>query len=322
MEGVDTRLRLLIEEQHKQRQRRLYRPALAEVRRLLDRAIERYCELDDPQRIVVRGGRVKSDTSILAKAQRMVADGAKRPRSYEDIERLLGDVVGVRVICKTLRDVSLAGEAIAKLCAAEPALEPAREVADYVHTPKPSGYRSIHYVLMVPVRSGADTVAVPCEIQVRTHLQDAWGELTHENSYKSSASALPELHLEIARHMADMLYEIDKLALTLADATDELLRDAAEETPSPRPGDESLAAGTEHLGRVVATGRDYALVVVGRVQGLLGAVEIRELLHSARYIAAKDLLAVGDVITVQVKEHDPARRRLVLTPTRAEEFRR
>ncbi len=48
---------------------------------------------------------------------------------------------------------------------------------DYVSEPKDSGYRACHVLLKVQIDSDGAPVIV--EVQIKTLLQHAWGELTH-----------------------------------------------------------------------------------------------------------------------------------------------
>lgn len=57
-------------------------------------------------------------------------------------------------------------------------------VHDYIALPKPSGYRSLHLIFSVPVRSGEQMQAVPVEIQLRTPDMDVWACAEHRLIYK------------------------------------------------------------------------------------------------------------------------------------------
>lgn len=67
-------------------------------------------------------------------------------------------------------------------------------------------YQSVHYV----VRSRCDfehnglniKAETPCEIQIRTLLQHAYAELTHEAIYKAKTIVEPEVHRTVAKSMA------------------------------------------------------------------------------------------------------------------------
>jgi hypothetical protein len=61
------------------------------------------------------------------------------------------------------------------------------------------------------VNDGLGRSLVTCEIQLRTLLQDSWGELTHEDTYKPG-SKVPALVTTLARRMADLLATLDEIA--------------------------------------------------------------------------------------------------------------
>lgn len=51
------------------------------------------------------------------------------------------------------------------------------EEKDYIKEPKPSGYRSLHLILTVPVFLAEETIDVPVEVQIRTIGMDFWSSL-------------------------------------------------------------------------------------------------------------------------------------------------
>jgi putative GTP pyrophosphokinase len=77
-------------------------------------------------------------------------------------------------------------------------------IKDYIANPQPAGYRAIHVFAKVPYdsvqRAGDTVVVVPqnrlCEIQVRSKLQDAWGDITHEFFYKAKNVGVKDSRLE------------------------------------------------------------------------------------------------------------------------------
>jgi putative GTP pyrophosphokinase len=87
---------------------------------------------------------------------------------------------------------------------------------DYITTPQPAGYRAIHIFADVPydaVKKFEQNVIVTpdnilCEIQVRSKLQDAWGDITHEFFYKAKNSGVNDESLE--QFLADVA---ERLAL-------------------------------------------------------------------------------------------------------------
>src|SRR5690606_22227118 len=79
-------------------------------------------------------------------------------------------------------------------------------------------YQSVHYVLKSKPGQAFNGVNLPaglaCEIQVRTLLQHAHSELTHDTLYKPKATAKPAVHRTVAKSMA------------LIEATDEFFDEA------------------------------------------------------------------------------------------------
>ena len=65
-------------------------------------------------------------------------------------------------------------------------------IKDYLKHPKPSGYRSVHVVLEVPVYFLEETKKIKVEIQFRTIAMDFWASLEHSLRYKNNLEN-PEL---------------------------------------------------------------------------------------------------------------------------------
>lgn len=76
---------------------------------------------------------------------------------------------------------------------------------DYIKNPKPSGYRSYHLVLEVPVFLSDRKQPVRVEVQLRTIAMDFWASLEHQIHYKLDDS-IPE----------DMAVQLRQCAETIA----------------------------------------------------------------------------------------------------------
>lgn len=335
MPAIDEDLQQLVDQATEQLSRRWDR-AEDELTTLLQESIDTECDVNDPDRVRVTGSRVKSKARIAEKIERRIRNREiAPPESIEDVQNSIFDIVGMRIICKTLRDVDLAAKAVT--AAYGPRLEQVGDPKDYIRNPKASGYRSVHYLLKITVDDEDDDpepdaeptrVAVPCEVQIRTMMQDAWGELTHENSYKSGDVALPGLFLDLSRHMADLMDQVDQLALTLAEASEAIMTQMAVDSEYPvidpvsgnhRP---ALETGKVYLGRVLTTGRNYALVLVDQFRGLLGAPEVKRSLGLESFVEVSNYVLPGDSLQVRIVEHDPARDRLLLEPADPDDLRR
>lgn len=256
----------------------------------------------DISRLDVDGHRIKDPARTLAKlVDRLAEDPEAEVTSVSDVEELVRDIVGVKVLCKSPRDQIMMFDALR---------DPEQlgqfvliEEKNYVDPPKPSGYRAAHVTLQIPVDNDRPVYA---EIQVKTRLQDAWSELTHEDMYKPGAAMKPsELHGEFARAMANMLATVDDMADTLA------LELSALTNPEPDAG--LLAAIDEQADiddgaievKVRATGPKYALAVdSGGRQGLIPAFAVRELSGKKGTIKVNDFIVVDDRLRVRVEEDD------------------
>lgn len=121
--------------------------------------------------------RLKSTASIMKKLDKL---GCKM--TLESIEDKVNDVAGVRVICSYVDDIYLIADAITKQSDVELLLE-----KDYVASPKPNGYRSLHLIVKVPVYLSDKRVDTKVEIQIRTIAMDFWASLEHQLRYKKDS---------------------------------------------------------------------------------------------------------------------------------------
>ena len=79
---------------------------------------------------------------------------------------------------------------------------------DFIAKPV-TGYRAIHLLTRIPITVGSLSLAVGCEVQIRTLLQDAWAKLSRADLYRSRTSK--EL-LKQFEAMSDTLADADKIA--------------------------------------------------------------------------------------------------------------
>lgn len=82
------------------------------------------------------------------------------------------------------------------------------------------------------------TSLVRGELQVRTLLQDGWGELTHEDTYKPGQET-PELVTVLALRMGELLATVDDIA---EDIQADLAREAKRSDLGEEPEDDAVAA--------------------------------------------------------------------------------
>ncbi len=177
-----------------------------------------------PQEAITITTRVKSLGSFLKKLE-------KRgwPQFYYPTE-VIQDLIGARVVCWFVDDC----RGMEKFIAGSKHLTIHDEVEDYIDDPKPSGYRSIHLLADVGYdrvhRSGREVEiqdgSMVCEIQIRTMLQDAWGQITHEFHYKAQSAGVNNRFYErILAEIASRLCNEDNSLLTLRDAYQDLAKE-------------------------------------------------------------------------------------------------
>ncbi|MBP1567103.1 MAG: GTP pyrophosphokinase family protein, partial [Oscillospiraceae bacterium] len=79
---------------------------------------------------------------------------------------------------------------------------------DYIQNPKPSGYRSLHLIVTVPVYLSTGKKVVPVEIQIRTIAMDFWASLEHQLRYKTKNNVPADLSEEL-KALADTINSTD-----------------------------------------------------------------------------------------------------------------
>ncbi|MBR2086535.1 MAG: GTP pyrophosphokinase family protein [Oscillospiraceae bacterium] len=142
--------------------------------------------------------RIKSPQSIVGKLQKKGLE-----LSAESARKHLMDIAGIRVVCYYVNDIY----AIAEILATRDDFKLIK-IKDYIRTPKPSGYRSLHMIVMVPVYLATCRKEVPVEIQIRTIAMDFWASLEHQLRYKTHAPVPPELRDEL-HELAGTIAETD-----------------------------------------------------------------------------------------------------------------
>ena len=131
--------------------------------------------------------RIKSPQSIVGKLQKKNLE-----LSAKSAQKNLMDIAGIRVVCYYLDDIY----AIAELLNMQEEYEIVK-VKDYIKNPKPSGYRSLHVILRVPVYLATQKKKVPVEIQIRTIAMDFWASLEHQLHYKTKSVVSESLKKEL-----------------------------------------------------------------------------------------------------------------------------
>ncbi len=143
--------------------------------------------------------RVKEPMSLY---QKMKKRGI--PLTVEDIRENIFDVAGIRVVCPFIDDIY----AVADMLARQDDIK-ILQVKDYIKNPKPNGYRSLHYVIEVPIFLSDRTEHVNVEVQIRTIAMNFWAALEHQIHYKKfDDESMPDIVAELTE-CAQAIYNSD-----------------------------------------------------------------------------------------------------------------
>jgi ppGpp synthetase/RelA/SpoT-type nucleotidyltranferase len=150
---------------------------------------------------------IKEFSAFWDKAQRFEQE--QRVARAEDCFTEIHDLARARVICQTVADAERIGRLMLErdnILFTNTCME--------VHTPTQSttssGYRAIHLDMEIDAPVDGRPVATPCELQIVTALQYAWGLYTHKDFYKGER--VPPLVGELMRELSDLLNVADKFA--------------------------------------------------------------------------------------------------------------
>ncbi len=132
------------------------------------------------------------------------------PPTVENIEKELHDIAGVRVICTFPSDIYKLSEAF--LMQDDVTLI---ECKDYIQSPKPNGYRSLHLIVEIPIFLHDKKRFMKVEVQLRTISMDWWASQEHKIRYKKNVSIPPETEkalLECARTAAALDIRMEQIS--------------------------------------------------------------------------------------------------------------
>ncbi|MTD58091.1 GTP pyrophosphokinase [Amycolatopsis pithecellobii] len=131
--------------------------------------------------------RVKQPQAIMEKLRRKgIQPGIEAIREH------IEDIAGIRVVCPFVPDVYM----VARMLGQQDDVEIVR-TKDYIATPKPNGYRSLHLIVRIPVFLSDRVEKVKVEIQMRTIAMDFWAAVEHKLFYKYDGEAPEDFAAEL-----------------------------------------------------------------------------------------------------------------------------
>lgn len=192
----------------------LYQSALKEIGTKLEILNDEFKFVHKYNPIEHIESRMKSEESIVRKLMKKGQD-----ITVENIEKYIDDVAGIRVICSFTPDIYR----IVDMISNQDDIEVVK-TKDYMVNPKPSGYRSYHMIVKVPIFLSDAVVPTRVEIQIRTVAMDFWASLEHKIYYKYDGHA-PEYIRSELRECAEMISFLDSKMLAINEEIHSLNRD-------------------------------------------------------------------------------------------------
>ena len=125
------------------------------------------------------------------------------------METAVNDIAGVRITCSFTSDIFRLADMIREQKDIR-----VLSTKDYITSPKPSGYRSYHMIISVPVYFSDRIKEVKVEIQIRTVAMDFWASLEHKINYKFEGKAPQHIKEELIE-CSSMIADLDAKMLSL-----------------------------------------------------------------------------------------------------------
>jgi len=161
--------------------------------------------------------RLKTPESIVKKLKKNGYES-----TIDNMIEHINDIAGIRVICSFTSDIYRIAEMIANQSDLQ-----VLSVKDYIVSPKPSGYKSYHMLVSVPIYLSDKTVNAKVEIQIRTVAMDFWASLEHKINYKFEGNAPQYIKEELVK-CAMMVSDLDNQMLLLNEEVTKLSENSAE----------------------------------------------------------------------------------------------
>ena len=175
----------------------LYNSALKEIGTKLEILNDEFQHVHQYNPIEHIKSRLKTPESIVKKLKKYGQES-----TIENMISYVNDIAGVRIICSFTSDIFR----IADMLSNQSDIKVV-EVRDYISSPKPSGYKSYHMLVTVPIYLSDKIVDAMVEIQIRTVAMDFWASLEHKINYKFEGNVPDYIRTELVEcaHMVSSL---------------------------------------------------------------------------------------------------------------------
>ena len=185
----------------------LYNSALKEVGTKIEILSDEFQHVHHYNPIEYIKRRIKTPESIVKKLKKNGYES-----TIDNMVNHVKDIAGIRVVCSFTSDIYRIADMIGKQNDLT-----VISVKDYIKNPKPSGYKSYHMIVTVPIFLSDRVVDTKVEIQIRTIAMDFWASLEHKIYYKFEGNA-PEYISRDLQECADMVSRLDAKMLSLNEA--------------------------------------------------------------------------------------------------------
>ena len=182
----------------------VYNSALKEINTKLEILNDEFQRVHKYNPIEHIKARIKSPESIVKKLKKYGYES-----TVQNMVKYVNDIAGIRVICSFTSDIYQIAEMIAKQYDIK-----ILSIKDYIETPKPSGYKSFHMLVTVPIFLSDRMIDAKVEIQIRTVAMDFWASLDHQMKYKKDVEDASEISDEL-KECAEVIAQTDLKMLAL-----------------------------------------------------------------------------------------------------------
>ena len=197
----------------------IYNSALKEIGTKLEILNDEFQHVHQYNPIEHIKSRIKTPQSIVKKLKKHGYES-----TIENMVKYVNDIAGIRVICSFTSDIYRIAEMIINQSDIK-----VISVKDYILNPKPSGYKSYHLIISVPIFLSDRIVDTKVEIQIRTVAMDFWASLEHKIHYKFGGN-VPNHIRESLVECAEIVADLDAKMLSLNEEVQELAEQEAEES--------------------------------------------------------------------------------------------
>lgn len=182
----------------------IYNSALKEITTKLEILNDEFQHIHRYNPIEHIKSRLKSPESIVKKLKKH-----NRESTIENMVEYVNDIAGVRIICSFTSDIYR----IADMLRNQNDIK-VLSVKDYIQNPKPSGYKSYHMIVSIPIFLSDRVADTKVEIQIRTVAMDFWASLEHKINYKFEGNAPDFIKKELVE-CSKMVSDLDERMLSL-----------------------------------------------------------------------------------------------------------